>query len=221
MAFPFFGGGPYSRFPSWSRLFKEIAIVTDSDQTDPLVSLDEAKLYCRIIPDTDVTEEDNLLLRMINSAERLVENMAEIAIRPKTVELTLASWPCYQDYMILRLEMPKVTAVNSIKYYDDTDTQVTMNSSLYEVWADRNPPLILISADNVPSLSTKRSRAVTINFSAGESSPPDQTLQCVLALVSFWFQNREAYGKSIVSSENAQGRLFTTLLDSLRWRAYP
>lgn len=205
----------------WNEVHKEWELVSVATSA-PLVAMDTLKYHSRVFPDPAMTYEDPLFTTFCLAAEKVIEPLAEITIRQKVMKLHLASWPDYCDYLRIRYELPPVTAITHIKYYDYNDTQQTLSSSLYENWFYRSPPETLIRAENVPELTTQRSRVVEIQVTAGHTGSIPETCQlAILELVAFWFTNREAYGRIPAPTDGAQGRMFQTLIDTLRWRMYP
>lgn len=209
--------------PSWNDLWKEVELVTSLYSNQDIVSLTELKKHCRLpFDDTSFTEDDDLLRRYSHSAEKLVEDQAEITLTPKVKNLNLARWPGYSDYLNIRLEFPPVVSIVHVKYYDTDDVQQTLDSDLYEVWTSRNPPSLLVRAENVPSISSVRSKVIEIQVNAGFSlAVPHTAALAIMELTSFWYQNRESYGRIPMAADGAQGRVFSDLVNSLRWRVYP
>ena len=201
-----------------SSLLKQYEIFSDSSST-PIIPLAMVKLQSRVpVP---ITMEDSTLLAYVNAAEKLIESVAEITLRQKTMNLILSDWPCDEtDYSKVRVERPPLNSVIHVKYYDDDDAQQTLASTLYEVWSETNPPLILIKREELPSLSSDRTKVIEIQMSLGSNTSVHPiAVLAILELCAFWFQNREAFGRIPIGS--AQGMVFQSLVDSLRWRVYP
>lgn len=204
----------------WHQIVKETSVTTDPPTTS-LIDLDELKKQVRVVPDDDETDEDTLYTRYSLAAEKIIEGLTELALRPKDLILTFACWPSYCDYCIIPLEIEPVTSLTYIKYYDSADAQQTLASTKYELWSNTHPPQIFIKASNLPTLSFERSKVVEISFSANEDEVvPIEAEQAIVELVAFWFQNRESFGKPMPVDTGA-GRVFYHLIDSLKWRAYP
>lgn len=185
-----------------------------------------AKLQSRV-PSAS-TIDDTLFTLYQNTALDFVEKMAEITLVEKVYNLDLSAWPnmgipehYFDTFVPIRLETYPVSAVNSIKYYDEDNTQQTLSTSLYETWLSHRPPMIMISVDNIPDIYPDTTKPITIQYTAGYTSvasfPPGSQL-AVLELMAYWFQNREAFGRM---PDGAPGRVFQSLIDSLRWRLYP
>lgn len=208
--------------PSWYNLWKQTEQFSYPLENTDIVPLVELKKHARApFDDPDYTYDDDTFRAFSRAAERLIELTAEITIRTKVLNLTLARWPRYSDYLILRLERPPVNSIVHLKYYDTSDVQQTMNSSLYSLWKETGPPQLIIRAENVPTLSTQRDKVVEIQYSAGNTIIEPQAKLAIMELTSFWFKNREAFNRMPASTEGAEGQMFQALLDSLRWRLYP
>lgn len=150
----------------WSEVFKEWETVSTIGSS-PAINLDLMKYQSRVFPDSTFTGEDGLFNNYCLAAEKLIEQSCEITLRQKVMKLHLASWPDYCDYLLIKYELPPIQSITHIKYYDEDDTQQTLSSALYENWLNRPPPCTLIKADNVPAISTERSRVVEIQVLAG------------------------------------------------------
>jgi len=203
---------------------REIELVSSTSvDLSSLVTL--SKLQSRI-PSVS-TIDDSILALYLHAAIAMIESVAEITLTQKVFNLNMSDWPNmgipsrYSDtWLQVRLETTPVTAVNWIKYYDETDTLQTFTD--YETWLSHSPPSVLIGLSNLPvSLSSTKLKAITIQYTAGYTSvaslPPGSKL-AVLELVAYWYQNREAFGRM---PDGVQGRVFQALIDTLRWRVYP
>ena len=203
---------------NWSSLLKQYEIFSDSSST-PIIPLAMVKLQSRV--PVAITMEDSTLLSYVNAAEKLIESVAEITLRQKVMNLNLSDWPYDgSDYSKIRVERPPLNSVVHIKYYDGDDAQQTLSSTLYEIWSETNPPIILIKNEDLPDLSPDRTKVIEIQMSLGNDIVvhPNAVL-AILELCAFWFQNREAFGR--IPTGSAQGMVFQSLIDSLRWRVYP
>lgn len=205
----------------WHQILKEYELVSVATSA-PLIHPDTLKWQTRNIPDPDITDEDSLYNIYCNAAEKLIEGACEITLRQKVLKLHLSAFPDYCDFVRLRYEIPPVTAITHIKYYDGDDTQQTLSSALYETWLNHAPPETLIKASNVPLLSPERTKRIEIQLTAGHTGAiPANAQEAILLLVAFWYNNKEAWGKLPAPLDGAQGLAFSSLLDSLRWRVYP
>jgi uncharacterized phiE125 gp8 family phage protein len=219
--------------PSWYDLWKEWEKSGSSTPSDPADIVDLLgdgtddgltilKKACRVAwDDPSILDDNSKLIQYTLTAIDWIEKAAEIAILTQTYNLNLSRWPGYCDYLNIRLELPPIQSIVHVKYYDTTDTQQTLSSTLYELWSSRNPPSLLIKAENVPQLSTERSKVIEIQVTAGYTSLPANLKQVIIQLVAFWYQNIEAYGRLPTPQDGAQALMFMSMLDSLRWRVYP
>jgi uncharacterized phiE125 gp8 family phage protein len=203
----------------WKDLVWERELVS-TPTAQPLISLDVLKLQSRIFPDSEETVEDPLFTMYCQTAEEQVESLAEIVLREKTYKLHMDAWAYslqYYDRYMIRFEHRPIKSITHIKYYDVDDTQQTLLSAEYEVWLNKNPPYLFINTDNIPTLSSERTKRIECQYVAGHtgSLPAAAQLAC-LHLVAFWFQNREMYGR--LPENSAEGRVFWSLINQVSWR---
>lgn len=167
------------------------------------VSLQEAKDHIRV----DHADDDVVVLGLIATARRYVEDVTGRALITQSWRLNLSGWPSdvAGDWMrmvtqdsagAIRIAKSPVQSVESVKYVDEDGTLVTLASNAY----------VLVQSDIVPTLVPSYQTtwptcrlvpdAVRVEFTAGygdqpESVPP--TLRhAVLLLVGHYYANREA-----------------------------
>ena len=140
------------------------------------VTLDEAKLHCRV----DGTAEDTLLAGLIAAATDYVERYTGRSIGTQTLALTLVG---VADEMLL--PRGPVQSVASIKYY--ATTQQTLAASVYELAEDS---VLLASGQSWPD-TDDRADAVTITYAAGYTDVPAAIKQAILLLIGDWYGSRE------------------------------
>lgn len=204
----------------WKDVVKQIELVS-VDSTAQLIDSNILKIQTRVFPDPDEVLDDPLYIIYCNAAEKLIESICGITLRKKTLKLTIDTFAQFDCYALIRYEVPPVISITDVKYYDEDDTLQTLNSSLYETWLAQSPPMLLIKSENIPDLSSERTKRIESTFIAGNTGtiPPIAQL-LILELVAFWWQNREAFGKLPSPQDGACWQSTATLLDSLRWRIY-
>lgn len=115
---------------------------------------------------------------------------------------TAAAFPYYnQQRFSVAVPRGPVTAINSITYFDGTNTQQTLDPSKYTlVQEDDASPRIYPAYPNWWPLTAIRPDAVAINYTAGAPLPPlvQVAMQQILA---HWYVNREAV---VITSATAQ-----------------
>ena len=180
------------------------------------VTLEEAKLHCRI----DVATDDTLVTALITAATDMCEQRLGRAIMPQTWELTLDAFP--EEFELTRVPVASDTTV---KYYDTTGTQQTLSGALYTVRATDDFCFVKVA----PAYDTEwpeirdQLDAVAVRFVAGYASAgavPAGIKQWVLLAISSMYENREteAYSSRAVST-TVQMQFVDRLLDRYRVRA--
>ena len=152
------------------------------DAPDPLDILDEVKEHVAVESD----EFDTLLEAYIATAVAQIEKETGRAIMPQTWAVM---YPCWRDVFILPL--PPATAVNSIKYRDDSNVEQTLNSSNYRFVQTSHVSYVEIDHNaSLPSLYD-RIDAIKIEFDCGYETVPDLVTHAVKLLCGAWFAWRE------------------------------
>lgn len=134
------------------------------------VSIAEAKHHVYAVTDAD----DHLLLRLLKSAERWCETggrntTQRVQIMPATFDLPVRTW-----WQMLDLKPFPLQAVSSIKYFDINNTETTLATTYYNVFAKdlRQPGTIeLAPGQDWPSLEDERTYPITVRFVAGYLAP--------------------------------------------------
>lgn len=155
--------------------------------TYSVVSLEEAKVHCRI--DADMMDEDTLVEGLVAGATQYLERILGRAF-------VIANWR--QDYSefddCLRLPLTPVDPASVvIKYRDEDDAEQTLSASVYSVVGDERGHYVeLVSGESWPSTFT-RYDAVSIFFDAGNevADVPEPLKIAVKLLVGAWYENRE------------------------------
>lgn len=157
------------------------------------VSLAEAKVQCGVAD--DVSYHDQNLLSLITAAREKVETDTGRAAITQTVDYTLDLLPCGLEPIYL--PRSPVSSVTSLKYYDTSNVQQTLATTVYKTILDREPAEIrLKNSQQWPSLYGEPG-VVTIRFVCGYAATavPKSLQQAMLLLIGSWFENREAEQK--------------------------
>lgn len=155
---------------------------------EPL-TLDEAKVQCGVAG--DVTYHNEKLEALVKAAREKVETDTGRALMSQTWDMTFDLWPCGLGPIFI----PKspVSAITHIKYYDTSNVQQTLNTSVYKTLLDREPAEIrLKNAQSWPSLYGETGVCV-VRFVCGYASAlavPASLKQAIHMLVTHWFENR-------------------------------
>lgn len=136
--------------------------------------------------------EDTYLDTLIAAAREDCESFQNRAYITQTWELTLDGWPDFP----LKVPMPQLISVTSIKYYDTEDVEVTWASSNYFMDADSEPGRIGLAYNvTLPTTTLRPINGVKIRYVAGygaAANVPQATKQAILLLIGHYYENREA-----------------------------
>ncbi len=164
--------------------------VTTPPSGEP-VTLDEAKLWCRI----DIPDDDAVVRSLIASARQYVEatyNRTLVstgwrssidrfprysssavwqynsdAIWQQRLPVTQLSGQWYPDRAAIRVTRPPLQAVTSITYVDGSGVTQTVDPSTYDVDTDTEPGRIAPSYGNIWPIVRQQLASVQVNFVAG------------------------------------------------------
>lgn len=170
---------------------KHYGLSVTTPAADRPVTLDEAKVQCRV--ELDETAHDPDLGALIDQVTAFVESRADLSLCEQTLRLTLPRFPRERCIWLPR---GPVSAMVSITYVDSAGTTQTFSSSNYVLSSGDRPQRVQL-ADGVTWPTTKPSHpnAVQVNYTAGAASPAAVSpiaKRLVLFLVAYWFRNREA-----------------------------
>lgn len=149
----------------------------------------EAKLHLR----EDDASQDTLILSLIIAARDYVERFTRRALIKQTWRLSIDEFPCNGR---IRLPMPQLLAVKSVKYTDLSGAEATLPADQYVVDTaslpgkiDRAYGVIWPSTLCVPN-------AVRVEFDCGygesPASIPEGLKAAMKLLIGNWYENREA-----------------------------
>jgi uncharacterized phiE125 gp8 family phage protein len=140
-------------------LFNPVHIVVPS--TLDVVTLPQAKQHLKI----DGDDSNDIIALYIKAAVKKCEDYRQAAIMSAQHELYST---CFGNTMSLQ-KFP-VSAINSVKYYDENDDQQTVDASDYRLQSFMQPCVLeFTSSFDSPDLSD-RQYPVVINFNAGYTS---------------------------------------------------
>ncbi|MDF1720521.1 MAG: head-tail connector protein [Minwuia sp.] len=171
-----------------------------------LVSTADAKAFLRV----EISDDDSLIDDLVAAAAEHLDGrrgMLGRALLTQTWAWTLDDFPCEtwaDPYAGIRVPLPPLQSVSSIKYLDGNGDSQTLGTSVYAVNTGSEPGVIsLKKGQSWPSVQDVRD-AVTITFIAGygdtASSLPASLRLAALQLVSAWYDNRSAVVIGTISS---------------------
>lgn len=156
--------------------------------TEPL-SIDEAKLHLR----EDSTSQDTLIQSLIIASRDFAERFTRRALAKQTWRLSIDEFPCNG---VIRLPMPPLLAVSSVKYTDTSGAEVTLDPTKYVVDLASLPGKIDRAYLATWPITRRQPNAVRIEFDCGYSESPAAIPEGIKAamklLIGTWYENRES-----------------------------
>ena len=131
----------------------------------------------------DYDDDDLDLIRLRDAAASLVERRTGVSLSPTTATLYIASWSS------TLIPGHPFTSVTSVAYTDSTGASATLPST--DWWIDRTDgPCPIIRFLEAPALY--EGTAITITYSCGYTSVPNELVHAQIALIGAWYNNPEA-----------------------------
>jgi uncharacterized phiE125 gp8 family phage protein len=182
-------------------------VITSPPAVEP-VTLDEAKLHCRV----EISADDALISSLVVAARQYCEKEIRRSFVTRSYQLRLnrfpytfpvAFYPFYtlerlpnQLYGTVSLPRPPLIAVQSIIYVDVNGTPQTLNPSQYQVDAGGVSQGVITPAYGLIFPATRyQLDAVLVNYTAGygdNTAVPDAIKAAIKLCVGHWYRNREA-----------------------------
>jgi len=155
--------------------------ITQLTQPEPIITVEEAKTYLRVIDDA----EDGLIANLIAAATESVEGIAGVQIAGRNVRIeTLApvTWP-------IALPVSPVRSIASVATVDKSGTPTAVDTADYLLDASEFSPRLLLASDaSAPEIPADGK--LRIDLAAGYETVPGNVRQAVLFTVSHWFEAR-------------------------------
>lgn len=157
------------------------------------VSLADIVAHLRI----DSSDEDALLLSMIEAARDYCESYQNRAYITQTWELALESFPSVSEISLPRPPLQSAPIAPTVKYYDTADVETTMATADYMVDTYAEPGRIVLKYGKTwPSTMLRPANGVIIKYVAGYGATaafvPERIIQAIKLLVGHMFENRES-----------------------------
>ena len=149
------------------------------------ITLGEAKLYLRV----DDTTEDALITAIITAARRKFENDTYHYLMPQTWELYLNQNEINAEQ--ISINKSDITAISSVKYYDQSNTQQTLSTNDYQTAIQGRPYSIQLTT--VPQVYN-RLEAMVIRFTLGYTNAaavPEDIKTAIKTLIGTLYENRQ------------------------------
>ncbi|RWG80942.1 MAG: hypothetical protein EOQ69_19360, partial [Mesorhizobium sp.] len=107
----------------------------------------------------------------------------------------------------LRLPVGPLASVSSVTYYDGSNVQQTLGTSVYDKFTDALGPYVGLKPNQSWPSTYARPDAVSVTFVAGEAvdDVPAPLKVAIMLLAANWFENREAVNVGNITSEMPMG----------------
>lgn len=178
------------------------------------ITLDEAKAHCRVT----FADDDTLIEELIRAATAEMETRLQRTLCDSTWSITLDKFPADG----IRLPHPPILQVNSVVYYSQAGTQLTLSADDYIVDTASEPGWIVPAPGKTWPSTLERINAVTVTYRAGyrlggtsheqRDAVPRDIRAYLLIRVATMYENREGIVTGTIVSN-------VTALDSL-WQPY-
>jgi uncharacterized phiE125 gp8 family phage protein len=173
---------------------RALSIVTP--YTTAVISTATVKKHLKV----DVTDDDTLIANLVTVATKAVETYTNTFILDTTVKMIGDTWSDISE-----LYKNPVKSVSNIKYYDTTDTLVTLTDTAYLVDNISKPTRINLGVNQEwPNLS-ERKMAVEVNYVVGngdtQGDAPLLIQQAMLLMIGNWYENRQAVVTGSIATE--------------------
>lgn len=153
---------------------------------EPL-SLAEAKAYLKL----DDAVEDGLVATLVAAARIHVEGTTSRAMISQSWRLVLDAWPLDGE---VRLPLGPLIAVTAVTAYDAEGEPHEIDPGQLAIAAGRNLLLVPANLSGMPPLRERQGLEVDFTAGYGEAAVdvPADLRQAMLALVGYWYANRDA-----------------------------
>lgn len=194
------------------RQVGRVSVVTPN--AGEVVVTADVKAHLRI----DHSTEDTLIAALMAAAVNEIDSpngWLGRSLLSRTLRLTLDAPP--PD--VLYLPGPPVTAINSVKYRDEDDAFVTIDSADYLSDLTAEPALLWIGEDGWPSGMQQGPDCLRVEYVAGYASAaaiPKAVRQWLLIRAAELYRDREG---SVLGVPSTPLRHVDRMLDNLRVRA--
>jgi uncharacterized phiE125 gp8 family phage protein len=154
----------------------------------------EVKLYARVAHSV----EDSLITKWIKAARKLAEDYQHRSYTEQIYRMTYDNFPATP----ILFPRPPLISVESVKYYDEDDTEAAFSASNYFV--DTNSEvgrLVLNAGISWPTVSLRPINGVIIDFKTGYGSDadavPDSVKNAIYIYCTHMYENRESESGTI------------------------
>lgn len=154
--------------------------------TELAITLNEAKAQLNI--EQEFTDDDILISACIGASASYVEKIIQGPLMNQVWELQLTDFR-----ETIQLRKTPVSAVGSVKYYDISNVEQTVNSSNYQTDLSSVPARIIFNSSYSSPSVYDRFDAVLARFTSGytdATTVPADIKQVIKLLVTHFYENR-------------------------------
>lgn len=163
----------------------------EAPDNDDVLTLADAKQHLRVsFDDDDAQIADHIAAAIQNIDGR--DGWLGRALGPQTWELRLPEF-CDRGGREIKVPLPPLISIGSVKYYDGDDVLQTLSADDYEVigvGGFGKARLVLKSGKAWPGLG-RRTENVVVRFTAGYETVPRTILMALKRQVASMYENRE------------------------------
>ena len=173
-------------------------LITAAAPADPVVTRSEAKAHLIV----EHTEHDDLIDGLVAAAVARVDGFNGLLTRCLVTQTWEQSFSAFGDCMLLPLG--PVQSISSVKYFDATNVEQTLASSVYAMHTGKSGSFLTLAPDQTWPAIYSRIDAVAVEFIAGygdASAVPQDIKHAILMMVGHWYRNRDAVGPGGKTSE--------------------
>lgn len=181
------------------------------------ITLEQAKAHLKV----DGTSEDAYIQGLINACTTMAENYTQLQFMQAVWELQVDDW--HDRSLSHQLDKCPLVSVDSIKYFDETNTELTIPVEDYQVYTGRTPGVYrFVTTLPLPSVYD-RLDATRIRYTAGygaagasaedqRAAVPSPIKAAILLLIGHLYENRQ---------DEQVGTIVTKLTKNSEWLLHP
>lgn len=143
------------------------------------ITLQQLKTALKI----DYTTDDAELTRLIAAASAFIQEYTGVSLDTAKKTQYVSYW------MKTRLTDYPFVSIDSVKYYNSSNTLTTMPSTDYFIIRSESPS-VYINFSELPDVY--ENTEIQINYTCGYTNTPDHIVQLLVGIVGAWYNNPEA-----------------------------
>jgi uncharacterized phiE125 gp8 family phage protein len=163
-----------------------MGLIRISDPATEPLTLDEAKIHCRVLPDD--TNDDATFLTLIKAAREAAEGRTQRAIAKATFAFTMDTFP-----PSIRVPMPRVLSITGIEYRDTDGVLSVLDSVGYTLDnADYFSNWVYPALGYAFPQTWTQPNGVTVTFEAGfnDGTVPESIKLWMKLAIGAWYDLR-------------------------------